>query len=250
MRIRAFRKFYWVMASFLWIFMSTNAFAATKTVATVHSPSIWDQAVNAFADLINYVAHHLVNNNYGIALIAVTILIRLVTVPLMIRSLKNAKKMQLLQPHMAELKQKYSNDPRKYQEQVMGLYKEEGVNPFGGCMPMIVQGAILTLFYRAIYTDANLATAPFLWLSLGKPDPLFILPIIAAVTSYFQQRLTMVQADSTTKMLQYLFPVMIFIFSWKTFSALPLYWSVSNIFTIIQLYFTHVKPRQSEVVSK
>ena len=249
MRIRAFRKVYLVIASFMWLLMTTSAFAATKTTTTTaHAPSIWDQMVNAFADLINYVAHFV--SNYGLALIIVTILIRLVTVPLMFRSLKNAKKMQFLQPRMAELKQKFGSDPRKYQEEVMSLYKEEGVNPFGGCMPMIVQGAILTLFYRAIYTDANLAHASFLWLSLGKPDPYYILPIIAAVTSYFQQRLTMVQSDQTTKMIQYIFPVMIFIFAWKTFSALPLYWAVSNIFTIVQLYFTHVKPRQTEVVSK
>lgn len=247
MRIRAFRKVYWILASFLWLAMSSSAFAATKT-ATTKAPSIWDQMVNAFADLINSVAHFV--NNYGLALIIVTILIRLVTVPLMFRSLKNAKKMQFLQPKMAELKQKFSSDPRKYQEEVMSLYKEEGVSPFGGCMPMIVQAAILTLFYRAIYTDASLAHATFLWLSLGKPDPYYILPVIAAVTSYFQQRLTMVQSDQTTKMLQYIFPVMIFIFAWKTFSALPLYWAVSNIFTIVQLYFTHVKPRQTEVVSK
>lgn len=213
-----------------------------------HSLSIWGQAVNAFADLINYVAHFV--HNYGLALIIVTILIRLVTVPLMFKSLKNAKKMQLLQPKMSELKEKYSSEPRVYQEKVMGLYKEEGVNPFSGCMPMIVQAAILTLFYRAIYTDASLSSAHFLWLSLGKSDPTYIFPVLAAVTSYFQQRLTMVQTDQTTKMMQYIFPVMIFIFAWRTFSALPLYWTVSNLFTIVQLYFTHVKPRQTEVLTK
>lgn len=249
LRIRAAWLFVFGLAlSFL--LSNPIAFAATEKTAA-HVPNIGDRAVNAFADLINYVAHFFpASFGYGLSLIIVTILVRLVTVPLMYKSLKNSKKMQLLQPKMAELKQKFGSDAKKYQEEIMAMYKDEGVNPFGGCAPMLVQAVILFLFYRAIYTDKSLFEASFLWLKLGQMDHTFIFPILAAITSYFQQRLTMVQTDASTKMLQYIFPVMIFIFAWKTFSALPLYWTISNIFTIVQLYFTHVKPRQTGVVSK
>ncbi|MHB1629026.1 MAG: YidC/Oxa1 family membrane protein insertase [Bacilli bacterium] len=223
---------------------SGEALAATaKTAkAAAASPSIWGQAVNLFSDFINLVAHY-VGGDYGIALIIVTVIIRLLTMPLMLTSLRNSKKMQLLRPQMQELKEKYGKEPKKYQEETMALYRTEGINPLAGCMPMIVQMVVLTLLYRAIYTDHAMLYSNFLGvLPLGTPDHTFILPVLAGVTSYFQQKLTMVQMDpSQQRLLQYLFPIMIFFFALHAFAALSLYWVFSNVFTIAQMYFIKVK---------
>ncbi len=220
---------------------SGEALAATAKKA-VASVSIWGQAVNLFSDFINLVAHY-VGGDYGIALIIVTVIIRLLTMPLMLTSLRNSKKMQLLRPQMQELKEKYGKEPKKYQEETMALYRAEGINPLAGCMPMIVQFVVLTLLYRAIYTDHAMLYSNFLGvLPLGAPDHTFILPVLAGVTSYFQQKLTMVQMDpSQQRLLQYLFPIMIFFFAMRAFAALSLYWVFSNLFTIAQMYFIKVK---------
>lgn len=231
---------------------SSVAFAATaKTAKAVAAgPNIWDQAVNAFADLINIVAHYV--GDYGIALIIVTLFIRLLTMPLMLKSLQNSKKMQALKPRLDELKKKYGSDSRKIQEETMALYKSEGVNPLSGCMPMIVQFVVLTLLYRAIYTDTAMLHAKFLGLMpLGQPDHTYILPVLAGVTSYFQQKVTMVQMDPTQqKIMQIVFPLMIFFFALRVFAALSLYWVFSNLFTIGQMYFVRVKTSTQEVGKK
>ncbi|PWI56810.1 YidC/Oxa1 family membrane protein insertase [Sulfoacidibacillus thermotolerans] len=227
------------------------AYAATSSSAKASpSPSIWDQAVNAFADLINWVAHYV--GDYGIALIIVTIFIRLITMPLMLKSLQNSKKMQALKPQLDELKKEHGSDPRRFQEETMALYKAEGVNPLSGCMPMIIQFVVLTLLYRAIYTDHAMLYSKFLGLlPLGQPDHTFILPVLAGVTSYFQQRVTMVQMDPTQqKIMQIVFPLMIFFFALRVFAALSLYWVFSNIFTIAQMYFVRVKTSTQEVGKK
>lgn len=221
---------------------SASAFAATKTAKVPASPSIWDDAVNSLAHFINWVAQFTLHD-YGLALIVVTILIRLITMPLVIRSLRNTKRMQALQPRLQELKKKYAGDSKKFQEETMNVYKSESVNPVAGCMPMLLQMVILWVLYRAIYTDQAMLSSKFLGLlPLGVPDHTYILPVLAAVTSYLQTRLTMVQMESSQKMIMYIFPVMIFFMGLKFDAGLALYWVVSNVFTIFQTYFTRVKP--------
>lgn len=240
----------------LWLAMAIPAFAATAGAAkSAGSPPIWDQAINALASLINWVAAH-VGNDYGLGLIIVVIFIRMLTVPLMLRSLRNTKRMQLLQPRMKELKQEHGKDPRKYQEQVMLLYKSEGVNPLAGCMPMIVQMVVLTILYRAIYTDHLMLNSTFLGIPLGVADTHFtgvllgsipyLLPVLAGVTSFFQQKVSMASVDQSQKMLLYIFPVMIFFMATRFAAALALYWVISNVFTMVQMYFTHVKPASKQ----
>lgn len=228
----------------LWVLLASPAFAATTAKSSPPGGIllIWDDAINGLSGLINLIAQHVVGD-YGVALIIVTFLIRLLTMPLMLKSLRNAKRMQGMAPLTEEIKKKHSGDPRKYQTEVMELYKREGVNPLAGCMPMILQMVILTILYRSIYTDPLLRTAKFLGvLALGQPDHTFILPILAAVTSFFQQKVSTVQVDQSMKMMLYIFPVMIFIFSMRVFAALALYWVFSNLFTIAQMYFIRVKP--------
>ena len=249
MRSRSMRMRSFFTGIAVWALLVSPAFAATAAKSS-SSPNgiflIWNDAINGLSALINLLAQHVVGD-YGIALIIVTFLIRLATMPLMMKSLRNAKRMQSLQPMTEEIKKKHSGDPRKYQTEVMELYKREGVNPLAGCMPMILQMVILTILYRSIYTDHSLLTAKFLGiLPLGQPDHTFILPVLAAVTSYLQQKVSTVSVDQSMKMMLYIFPVMIFIFSMRVFAALSLYWVFSNLFTIAQMYFIRVKPTAPE----
>lgn len=230
-----------------WLFYFGTALAATHKApppgGNVFATS-WNDAVGAISGLINWVQHFV--GDYGIALMIVTLLIRLVTMPLMVKSLRNTKKMQTLQPRMAKLKETYGKEPKVYQEKMMQLYKEEGVNPFSGCMPMLLQFVVLTILYRAIYTDPAMLHAKFLgMLPLGAPDPTYILPVLAAVTSYFQQKVTMVQSDPSQRMLLFIYPVMILFMGTRVIAALALYWVFSNILTIGQLYFTHIRPKKA-----
>lgn len=224
------------------------AMAATATTKAVASPNLWQRIVDVLADLINWIELYV--HDYGVALIIVVFLIRLVTMPLMLKSLRNTKRMQSLQPMLAELKKKYAKEPRKYQEETMALYKSEGVNPFAGCMPMIIQFAILTVLYQSIYADHQLLAAKFLgFLPMGMQDHTtvlsYLLPVLAAVTSYFSQKMSMMSVDGSQKFLVYIYPVMIFIFSLRVDGALALYWVFSNVFTMGQVYFTRVRPARS-----
>jgi len=227
----------------VWTLLASTAFAAQKVTA-VSSPNLWDRAVNSIGDLINLVAGF-VGHDYGLALIIVTIFIRMLTMPLMLKSLRNTKKMQVLQPQLAELKKQYGSEPRKYQEQMMALYKTEGVNPFAGCMPMVVQMVVLMILYRGIYTDQQMLHSTFLGLHLGVSDPTYILPVLAGITSFLQQKVSMVQSDPSQRMLLYIFPVMIFFLATRYLAALALYWVFSNLFTIVQMYFIRRQPKGS-----
>jgi len=182
--------------------------------------------------------------SYGIAILIVTVLVRLAILPLMVKQMKSSKKMQELQPEMIKLRDKYKNDPQRYQQETMKLYQTHQINPLSGCLPILIQMPILLAFYHAIIRTGEIRSHDFLWLQLGEKDPFFILPIIAAATTYLQQWMMMrnspAMADNPQmKMMLYLMPVMILVISVTLPSALALYWVYGNIFTIIQTYFLY-----------
>ncbi|KAB7665303.1 YidC family membrane integrase SpoIIIJ [Bacillus sp. B1-b2] len=183
------------------------------------------------------------SGSYGISIIIVTILVRLVILPLMIKQTKNAKAMQAIQPKMKELQQKYSSKDQKtqqkLQEETMKLFQENKVNPLAGCFPLIVQMPILIGFYHAISRTREIASHDFLWFSLGEADPYYLLPIIAGITTFIQTKMTMAgtPANPQMQMMVWIMPIMILVFAINFPAALSLYWVVGNIFTIIQTYF-------------
>ena len=159
----------------------------------------------------------------------------------MIKQTKSSKSMQALQPEIANLKEKYSSkDPetqKKFQTETMALYQKNGVNPVAGCLPLLIQMPILIGFYHAISRTQAISADSFLWFELGSKDPLYLLPIIAALTTFVQQKIMMADTSGQNpqmKMMLYIMPVMIFVFALKLPAALPLYWIVGNIFMIIQ----------------
>ena len=222
--------------------------------------------VNPFTITIQSVADFF-NGSYGLAIILVTLVIRLVLMPLMLRQYKNQmimkEKMDVLKPEMDAIqkKMKAEKDPKKKQElqqEMMGLYQKHGVNPLNmGCLPLIIQMPILTGFYYAIRGSDAIKHHHFLWFSLGQPD--IWLTIIAGVIYYFQFKVSQsnmpTQQQAQMKYMGLLSPLMIVMFSFSAPAALPLYWVVGGTFLIIQTaiskrLYTSKKPLEVAVKQK
>ena len=194
-----------------------------------------------FFYLIQSGIHTLIPNNnisFGLAIIVFTIIIKIILLPLSIKQTKSTAKMGAIQPEMKKVQEKYKSDPQKAQAEVMKLYKENGVNPMGGCLPMIIQMPILFALF-AVFQNLNFQGASFLWLSdLTKADPYYILPILSTVTTYFSSKLMQppgdgAQAKQTSTMNTGMAIFMGFM-SIKFAGALVLYWVVNNILQVVQ----------------
>ncbi|QDI91641.1 YidC family membrane integrase SpoIIIJ [Salicibibacter halophilus] len=206
---------------------------------TENPDGIWDTIfVFPLSWLITTIAEA-TGENYGLAIIIVTIIIRFLILPLMIKQTKSTKAMQELQPELLKLREKYSakdqKTQQKLQEETMKLFSENSVNPLAGCLPLFIQMPILIAFFHAIMRTEEIFNHQFLWFQLGEPD--FILPIIAAATTFFQQKMMMVNANPQMQILLYMMPIMIGIFAFFFPAALALYWVVGNFFMIAQTYF-------------
>jgi YidC/Oxa1 family membrane protein insertase len=183
--------------------------------------------------LYNYV------HNYGIAIIILTILIKILFWPLGNKSYKSMKEMQKLQPKMLELREKYKNDKARLSQETMALYKAYKVNPMGGCLPMIIQIPVFFGLYKALLYAIELRHSPFfLWIQeLSAKDPYYITPIIMGATMVFQQKMTPVSGDPTQAKIMLWMPV-IFTFMFLNFpSGLVIYWLFNNILSIGQQYY-------------
>lgn len=172
-------------------------------------------------------------SSYGLAIILVTIVIRALLAPLTVSQTKSMAKMKELQPKMNELKEKYKDKPEEYQKKVMELYKENKVNPLGGCLPVLLQLPVLWALF-AVLRKYEFTTG-FLWLTnLSSPDPYYILPILSGVTTYFQTIMT--GTDQSQRAMMMIMPIFIGYISLSFPSGLVLYWVVSNLFSMVQQY--------------
>jgi len=183
----------------------------------------------------------ILGGSYGLGILVATILIRLLVLPLMVKQIKSSKAMQAIQPEMQKIRDKHKNDPQKAQQETMALFQKNNINPLAGCLPMLVQMPILIAFYHAISRTPEIKTHTFLWMSLGEKDPYYILPIIAAVTTYFQSKMMgqTMQNNPQMQMMMIMMPLMILAIGVTLPSALSLYWVYGNIFTIVQTYFLY-----------
>ncbi len=207
--------------------------------------------LNSYHSLLDKVA---VNWSWGLAVIFLTITVRLCIWPLHAKSTHTMKKMSKLQPKMAEIKEKYADDPNKINTETMGLYKKYGINPLGGCLPMFIQIPVFFGFYRMLQYAVELRGHSFLWIhDLSQPDtlthlaflnnlPLNILPIIMAITSFLQMRMTPKTGDATQQKIMMFMPFMFFFFCYNFASALALYWTTQNIFSIGQTWLMNKIP--------
>jgi YidC/Oxa1 family membrane protein insertase len=183
---------------------------------------------------------HGYTHNYGVAIILVTVLIKLLFVPLTHKSYTSMKAMQMLQPKMAELQKKYKDDKERLNKEMFLLYKTYKVNPLGGCLPMLLQVPVFVAFFNILYTTIELRHAPFmLWIrDLSSQDPYYVLPIIMGATMFIQQKIQPSAMDPRQARIMMMLPV-IFTFFFLTFPAgLVLYWLFNNLLTILQQYVT------------
>ena len=207
--------------------------------------------------------------SWGLAVICLTIIVRLCIWPLHAKSTRSMKRMSKLQPKMAELKEKYKDDPTKLNTETMGLYRKYGINPLGGCLPMFIQIPVFFGFFRMLDYAVELRGESFLWVNdLSQPDifytihlpfslPLFgdvipinILPIIMAATSVIQMSMMPKTGDKMQQRIMMFMPLMFFFFCYNYASALALYWTVQNIFSIGQTYLMNKIPEPELIVRK
>ncbi len=182
--------------------------------------------------------------NYGIAILILTLIIKIIFWPLGNKSYKSMKEMQKLQPKIAELREKYQNDKTKLSQETMALYKTHKVNPLGGCLPMVVQIPVFFGLYKALMYSIELRHAPFYWWiqDLSAKDPYYITPIIMGGTMLLQQQMTPGMGDPMQQKIMMLMPVF-FTFLFLNFpSGLVLYWLFQNILSIGQQYYINKRP--------
>jgi len=216
----------------------------TNVPITSESEGFWNQYIVYPLSLFIVKVAEFAGGSFGLAIVLVTIIIRLVLLPLMIKQTKSSKAMQAIQPELQKLREKYSSKDQKtqqkLQQETMELFQKSGVNPLAGCLPLVVQMPILIGIYHAIMRTPELQEhANFLWFDLAAPDPFYLLPIIAGVTTFIQQKITMVGMENNPQMamMLWLMPIMIIVFAINFPAALALYWVVGNLFMIVQTYF-------------
>ncbi len=174
--------------------------------------------------------------NYGVAIILLTFLIRLVFYPLTYKSFKSMKQMANLQPQLKELQLKYKGKPELLNKATMELYKKHKVNPLGGCLPIIIQIPVFIALYNVLLNAIELRHAPFVfWITdLSAKDPYYISPIIMGITMYIQQKLSPSTLDPMQAKIMLFLPIIFTIMFMGFPSGLVIYWIANNIFTIIQ----------------
>ncbi|NPV04104.1 MAG: membrane protein insertase YidC [Syntrophaceae bacterium] len=182
--------------------------------------------------------------NYGIVIIIITILTKLIFWPLGNKSYKSMKEMQKLQPKLEELKARYKDDKQKLNAAVMELYKTHKINPLGGCLPVIIQIPVFIALYQLLSYAIELRHAPFFWWiqDLSAKDPYYITPIVMGATMLIQQKMSPPMGDPMQQKMMLLMPV-IFTFLFLNFpSGLVIYWLVNNVLSIGQQYYINKSP--------
>ena len=213
-------------------------------------PIVW--VLNFFNSLIP---------NYGIAIILLTILVRLIFWPLTHKSTVGMKKMQELQPKMKEIQAKFKDNPQRLQQETWALYRSEKVNPMSSCLPMLVQIPVFIALFNVLRSAVELRYAPFLWIGdLSEPEGLLaaylpfgglnILPILMAVSTALQSAFTPSTGDKNQqKMMMVIMPVMMLVMFYSFPSALSLYWFLSNLFSIVQMWCIRRKTAKEQALA-
>lgn len=222
---------------------------------------LYKPLLNALFLLYYYLPFH----DFGIAVILLTIIIRVILYPTMIQSIKSQKILSELQPKIQEIQRKYKDEKEKQTRALMELYQKEKINPFGGCLPLLIQFPILIALYQVFWKGLKLEEMENLysfiprpqlidpnflgWVNLAQPN--FFLAILAGLSQYFQTKMatpsikTQIQKSDFSKILQnqmlYFFPLFTVFILLKLPAAIGLYWLITTLFSIIQQYFIYKK---------
>ncbi|MDT3700058.1 MAG: YidC/Oxa1 family membrane protein insertase [Thermincola sp.] len=215
----------------------------------------FDLLVNPMTEILNFF-YNLTKTmgvpSYGLAIIFLTILIKMALFPLSVKQMRSLKITQQLQPKIKAVQEKYKNEPQKAQAAVMEIYKQYGANPLSGCLPLLVQMPILIALYQTLYNFKfpEAAHASFLynpnlgfWIeNLKQPDKYLVMPILAVITTFALQKMTTNVQDQTQKTMLYVMPLFIGFITYSMPSGLGLYWVVTNIVGAVQQYFINKQP--------
>lgn len=205
----------------------------------------WDRwVVYYFSAFLLWLAK-LLGNNYGLTIIVFTILIRIILLPLNALQIRSTAKMQKIQPQINALRKKYpGRDAESRQllsQETNKLYKEAGVNPYAGCLPILIQLPVMYALYFAIWRTPQLQNGHFLWMDLGRPDPYYVMPILAMIFTFISAYISQMSTPKSsqngmTKMMTYGMSIMVGIMAINFQSAITLYWVVTNLFQALQTF--------------
>ena len=176
--------------------------------------------------------------SYGIVIILLTIIVRLILTPLTITQTRSMARMQKIQPQLKELQKKYKDDKQKLQQETMAFYKENNVNPLAGCLPLILQMPVFFALFQTLRNPTEKVTSvvgdnlSFLWLQLDKPDPYYILVILMVATMFLSTKLSTTDPKQTKIM--YILPVVFGFISFRFEAGILLYWVTTNVWSIGQ----------------
>lgn len=225
---------------------------------TAESTGLWDGVILRFLSQTIISIAEFFGGNYGIGIISLTIIIRTLVIPLTLKQQKSMSLMQEIQPELEALRQKYPDSSQASQEKMLEeqqeIYDRHGVNPMASFLPMIIQMPILIALYQAISRTPEIANSHFLWVNLGEVDPYYILPLLAALITFANTKLT--QLATPTKqtgsgVISLILPIFIFFISFRLASAISLYFVVSNLFSVAQtLIFNNPFKKRAERKAK
>lgn len=174
--------------------------------------------------------------NFGLAIIGVTILMKIILLPLTLKQDKSMKSMKKLQPELDKIKEQYKGDSKMLNQKTMELYQKHKVNPAGGCLPLLVQLPILWALFGVLRGGIVPQDSTFLWMQLVQPDPYYILPVLNGVVSFVQQKVMGSSDNPQMKNMMYMFPIMMVFISYKMPAGLQIYWLTSSLAGVIQQY--------------
>lgn len=175
--------------------------------------------------------------NYGIAIIFLTLLIKLIILPFTIQQIRNMSKTQMITPELQAIQKKYKDDPRKAQEEQLKLYKKYGINPTTGCLMSILPLPILLILFSSLNGYVKLLDQKFLWINnLAAPDPTYMIPILVALTTLLQQWVSSGK-DPNARIFMIMFPILIAYWALTFPSAISIYWIFYSIFSTIEYFF-------------
>jgi YidC/Oxa1 family membrane protein insertase len=229
--------------------------------AAVMEFGIWAPVSRILLRILNAIYDWVWPHNYGLAIILMTILIRIVFWPFTHKSTESMKRMQEIQPLVKSLREKYKDNPQKLQQETMALYKEHKVNPLGGCLPMLIQIPVFIALFVVLRSAIELRFASFLWIKdLSQPENLLagaipivgalnILPLLMAFTMFLQQKLSPTGGDPQQQKVMAFMPIMLLVLLYNMASGLVLYWTTNQCLMIIQQLTMRRKQSQKKAAS-
>lgn len=233
MRLKKKAKWVGLLAASLFVLTACGTGPVTS-----QSSGAWDQLIYWFASVIQFLS---INGQIGVGIILFTILIRTLLLPLFQIQINSSRKMQELQPKLKALQAEYPGTDMESRQQLyeatQALYKENGVSMGSSMIPLLIQMPILLALFQALTRVEALKVGHFLWLNLGEPDPIFVLPVLAAGFTFLSTWLTnksAIEKNMAMTVMTFAMPVMIFFFALPAASGVSLYWTVSNAYQVVQ----------------